>query len=1167
MQLMQSLSKRKRQVRFSRLTPSTELPSFDVLEWIPGSGVPLAGRHAKHAASAHRPDDRRSMCSNEGPTHLSDHNAFDASLGSWRCLRTLSLRGDILTLEDAESVDMGTARQHEFTWQQGPGGLPPGGAPSDCTDARVGLCLAPVSASEGATDMGAEMALRDALLGNLPNEGSPHGLQRRKQEIPLQEICSIRRHCFEKPLPVLFDARGQLVSEGSDDDTAACGDRATRRISQRRHCRGDTMEMKPNLQWRYELWGPVGVIFTLQGGRRMFLAFASAQHVEQIERLLMRFTTGAALNCPQQHCGFSQPSLTDASAAASKVPSASAGSSVPSTASVHGPLSSRLTPTVVQGSPSQCRSPARKASWGAYVRATSATRFSSRANTASPMVCAFASDALVTSTPLEPHQQTALWASERLPTRPFAAVTAPQTVWAASPAGARRDSGKPPGSGYLYCRLWGEASQYRRYYFKPCTAAGMSHVVHLSRHRLRLWQRLQRFFGSGKRSVSLDLRLISVSPSAVHENVLCLTCPVVSSAESRSLESPGRGVALAGRVTESVAPRGARRRELELPTACRVHLEALARSPEERTMWLAWFRSRGVTVQPPVDGAQVGDEAGGERALEISATLEPFRSAKPLPTSPVSGPGQETVHSNPVDLSVEVVVTPLCSEPSPSLKPLAISSPYLPLKEQLEGRRVETPVTLKMAAVPGRSSPWALNPSKGSPSLSKPLSTAGKGVGKEPHMAWSPAVASGQDDREEEEELTVVVDDDASVSSTQRSEAVELHSPLLMVRSDPSKPARAETPPCHTQASPLLTEAARRQGSRGGGAAEAPNLFASAEEVLTIDHAVARTGRTLAAPIAAPMYLEDTTSSRASGLERSNEMQSPVMTVNSPQAFSHSAMAPTSWGGIRGHGPSQEGKAPLATGEAPLCRTAVAQQAIGMPLPETEGKSSEPDALEATTDGDVASAALKASRTAVRLACASTAPKVDRSSSSNSIGTPPRTAEPETAAAQSVALEPLVAVPSQQIWPAPGIKVCPPLGTPPKRMQGMTGSRVCGGDPASGVHYEVHAIREASALSSPASSSPEKPDKVDGGTDDAQFSDASLSLSVRDSGLLTSWRSAVDPRLMQFLEPYVDETGGDQASNRCDSGHRVGDSPMEAASTPFDLHVVPSRDYHDVCAT
>ncbi|KAG5497953.1 hypothetical protein GH5_02749 [Leishmania sp. Ghana 2012 LV757] len=1196
MQSMPSLSGPKRQVRFSLLPPSTRSLSFDVLEWIPGSGVPLARLHSRRGASEHCPDGRGFGSFKEGPTHLSDCNAFEASLGSWRCFRTLSCCGDTLVIEDAELVDVGAARRHQFTWQQGPGRLPSGGSTNANYQESVDFWRALVPAFENATDNGSEMVPRDLLFTNWTNERPPRHLHCPRREIPMQDIYSLRRHCFQKPVPLLFDARGQSISQGSRDDTAVGGNDVKRLLPHRRHRRGDDSRMRPNLQWRYELWGPVGVIITLRGGCRMFLAFASAQHAEQLEGLLMSSATGAEISCRQQRCHFSHESRTDASASSSNVPTGSPDNGMPSGGSVGGQLVTRLSSSVVQHSPLQSRAPVRLASCEVSLQGTPATCFSSQAHPVFPLAWAFAGDSLASSTPAEPHQQTAFLSSENSPSRPSATVVESQAVGCASPADARRGSSKPPGSGCLYCRPWGEASRYRRYYFRLCTTTGMSHKVHLSRHRLRLWQRLQRVFGFRKRSVSLDLRHTSVSPSATHENVLCVTSQVESSAEFKLAEPLGGGVALTGPANESIGLRSARRRELELRGDSLIIFEALARSPEERMMWLAWFRSHGAAIKAPIGATRLGDGAGDRPTLETSATFKQLDCEQLIPTPLACSPRQGTVLFNPADHPVPICVTPAFSgEAFPSLKPLAMGSPHLPLKETFEGRRGGFPAVTETAAAPWLSSPSILYPSKGSPSLGKPLPTAGKDVGNQSDTEPPLAAATDFGDRtEEEEELTVVVEDEDCVQSAQWPETTEAYSPLNLTRSDTSKLDDTNAPRCRTAASPLLTEAARRPLSRSGRATEAPNTIAVAKELSKTATTAISKVRTLAATIAAPMYLEDTTSSNASSSGGSKKLQPqpPAMAANSPRASSHSTTAPTPRDGLSDHMQSKEGKVQLAAGDAPLGDTAAAQRAIIAPVPNAEVDNSDPDTPAEATDGGAAPVPISALITTVRTSCVLTAPESGRLSASNSIGTPPRTARLETAVAYSVALESLVAAGSQQMWrpsntnppaAAPRIfapsalqssmeRLTPsstrsfsPLEAPPKSALGMMSGQLCHWDRAKGADREAHTINDASTLCSPAPSSREKPEKGGRETDDARVSDAFSSRSLLDSGLLPSWSSAVDPRLRQFLEPYIEETDGDQASRYCDSCRRGSDTLIEAALTPFDLHVVPSREHRDGC--
>ncbi|KAG5473178.1 hypothetical protein CUR178_03097 [Leishmania enriettii] len=1196
MQSTPLLSGPKREVRFSLLPQSNRAISFDVLEWIPGSGVPLARLHSRRGASEHCPDGRGFVSFSDGPTHLIDFNAFEASFGSWRCFRTLSCCGDALVIEDAELVDVGAARRHQFTWQQGPGRLPSGGATNASYQESVDFWRALVPAFENTTDNGAEMVPRDTLLTNWTDERPPRHLHCPRREIPMQDICSMRRHCFQKPVPLLFDAGGQSISQGSRDDTAVGGDDVKQVLPHRRHRRGDGSGMRPNLQWRYELWGPVGVIITLRGGHRVFLAFASAEHAEQLEGLLMSSATGAEISCRRQRCHSSHESRTDASASFSNLPTGSADNGMPSGGSGGGPIVTRLSSSVVQHSPLQSRASMRLASCETSLQGASATCFSSQAHPVSPLARAFAGDSLVSSTPAEAHQQTAFLLSENSPSRSSAAVVGSQAVGRALPAGARRGSSKPPGGGCLFCRPWGEALRYRRYYFRMCTSTGMSHMVHLSRHRLRLWQRLQQIFGISKRSVSLDLRHTSVSPSSTHENVLCVTSQVESSAEFKLAEPLGGGVALTGPANESIGSRAACRRELELRTDRLIIFEALARSPEERMMWLAWFRSHGAAIKAPIGTTRLWDGAGDRPTLETSAAFKQLDCEQLIPTPLASRPREGTVLSNPADHPVPISVKPVFSREATSLlKPLAMDLPHLPLKEVFEGRRGGFPAVTETAAAPRLSSPSILYPSKGSPSLGNALLTVGKDVGKQSHTEPPLAAATDSGDRaEDEEELTVVVEDEDCGQSAQWPEATEPYSPLNLSRNDTSRLDDTNAPPCRTAASPLPTEAARRPLSRSGRAAEAPNMIAVAKELSMAAATAISKGRTLAAPIAAPMYLEDTTSSNASSSEGSKKLlpQPPAMVASSPRASSHSTTAPTPRDGLSDRMQHKEGKVQLAAGDAPLGDTAAAQRTIIAPVPNAEVANSDSDTPAERTDGGAAPVPLRALITTVRTSCVLTAPESDRLSASNSIGTPPCTTTLEAAVAYSAALESVVAAGSQQMWrpsntnppaaaprifapsaiqssmerPTPSsTRSFSPLEAPPKSAQGIMDGQLCHWDRAKGADREAHTINDASTLCSPAPSSREKPEKGGRETDDARVSDALSSHSILDSGLLPSWSSAVDPRLRQFLEPYIEETDGGQASRCCDSCRRGGDTLIEAALTPFDLHVVPSREHCDGC--
>ncbi|CAG9578426.1 hypothetical protein LMJF_30_1950 [Leishmania major strain Friedlin] len=1170
MQAERSLGEPKRRARFSPLPMSTPLLSFDVLEWIPNSSESLARLPVGRAASVYPPDSRASVAPSEGRVHPRDCTAFESSCGSWTCFRTLSRCGDALVLEDAQLVDVGAARRHGFTWQQGPDRLPSGGVRTGYIGASAGCRRTLASVSENAMDIGADIVPRDSLLADRRYERPAPPAQCRKRGIPMQDIHSVCRHCFQKPVTLVFDARGHSISARDSADTTARGDRAKRVLAQSRHHRSSGLEMALALQWRYELWGPVGVIFTLRGGRRIFLAFASTQHAEQIVELLASFATGAELGRRQPSDSSPHRSSTGASASFSQVPAWSAGDDIPFAASASGPHAAPLS----SGGLQRCASPScasvHIASCEASLRGAPATPCSPQAGSAFSSAWASGAPWLVSSTPAGPQtgkrwRKTGSFTDENSPSPLSDTVPASQEVGGALAARARRDSSRVPGGGYLYCRPWGEASRYLRYYLRVCTTAGRSHVVHLSRHRLRLWQRLRQVFGNERRTVSLDLRRASVCPSAAHENLLRVTYQAESFAQYKSLQPLGGGVVFVGPVSDFAASRAARRRELELCADYSVVFEALAKSPEERTSWLAFFCSRGAAVQAPVDAAQLGDYADVLLTPEKPVAFQQLGGESLLATSPASGPGQEMLLSSTADQCMPTWETPTFSaEAVSSLKPLSNGSPHLPLKEQSEGRRGGCRAAAETAAALRLSTLYRTYPSNVSPSLPERHPAADEHASTLTSPSPLSAVAAGTGDRqEEEEELTIVVEDDELDRTTPCPEAAEPHSPGYMMQSDPSTMDHTATPPRRTSASPVLDEGGRWLRSGTGRAVEAPNIMAAANESSKAHQRLANTRLTMAGTIVAPMYLEDTTSSEVSSHERLNALPPQL-----PAKYETS-------------------KIRRGAGETLLDHTAAAQGALGTPLFTVEVNSAGRHTPVATANGSATPVPLKAPSTVVASASVLAEEHLRRSRSSNGVNTPPRTSELETAAFTTTTLGSLVVGLSQRMWQTPnrslsldapldatppaalrnGAEKPAPTGTksssapqaPPASLPGMmTGHRLRHQDAINGLVDENHTMHDTLASCSPAPSSGGRPGKGDGDTDDARGSDASSSsFSTRDRDSLSSSSSAVDPRLSQFLEPYVNETSLDQVGGR----HRGDGVSIGVPVTPFDLHLIPPREY------
>nr|CCM17578.1 hypothetical protein, unknown function [Leishmania guyanensis] len=1166
----QSLSERQRHARFSLLPSSTAFLSFDVLEWIPSkdsaSGELLALRPARGVASEHRYNSSASVASRERRVHPRDCSAFESSVGSWACFRTLSCYSDILVLEDAQSVDVGAAHRHEYTWQQGPSCLPLEGEVNASFGASTDHRPMPASVSHNATHIGTDIVPREALLTTRRLGRPAHGQHHPTHEIPMRDVHSVRRHSFQTPISLLFDARGHLISERESSDTAARSDRAKWLVPRRRHHRNGSSPKVSSLQWRYELWGPVGVTFTLRGGRRIFLAFASAQHAEQIEKLLIRFATGAKLIREEQRCHFNQRNNTDASASVLQMPARSADDDMPYAASAGEVFVAPLSPGVLQRTSLQSFTSEREAS----LHKAPATPPSPRVDTASPSTWAFAAHSLVSSTPAGLPPQTVVFARGNSLLGLSGTATASHEVGCAPAWETRCGSSKPPGRGYLYCRPWGEASRYRRYYLKMSTTAGMSHIAHLSRHRLRLWQRLQQAFGNDKHSVWLDLRRTSVSPSTTHENLLLLAPQVESFTQHKNVELLGSGVTLVGPASKSSAARAARRREPELCTGRPVVFEALAKSPEERTLWLAWFCSHGATVPTPVSDVQMGDSADVLPTPEASAVFRQLGGTELFTTSPAIGAEQNAFLSNTADRWVSSWETSTLSvETFPSAKPLGIGTPRLPLKEPSEGQRGGLRAPAEAIAAPRLSPPFPEDLSKASSFLRKSLLASGKHVSRRAHVQPPPALAFSTGDRKgSEAELSIVVEDDDLDKVALYPETAVPHSAGRLMRSDSATVDHVVAPLCRTPAPPLLAEAARWPRSSSERAAEAPNIIAVAEEKPKTGHTVTSNG-----PSAAPMYLEDTASSELSSPERSDESPPQLLATTEKSPRPSSSISTPQDGS---NSPKQYNKSETHRGhsETPLEPTEAAQRATCTASSTVALVTSQPSRPATTTDGGATPAPLKASLTVAASTSFPAEQYQDRSGCLNSGSTPPRTVKPEAAFFTATSVEVSFTTLSQQMRPTSNrisSTGAQPSAAPPaalrRTMEKPTGTsssgrmdhQLCDESVISGLRHGARVIQDTSTSSSPAPSSRESLVKGDGDTHDARVSEmSSLSPLAPERGLLPSSSSVVDLRLLQFLEARVSETSDDQAGSCRGSCRRGGGTPIRLASTPFDLHVVPS---------
>ncbi|KAK7201077.1 hypothetical protein NESM_000167800 [Novymonas esmeraldas] len=893
-------SEPERQVRFSSVPPSAPLFSFDVLEWSPGGGGggggggasrSLSQLYARRSGSEQRLGSRASVGSSDERVDPRDRAAFSPTAGTWTCFRSLACCGDVLVLSDTALVDVGVARRHEFTWQQGPGRVPSSGAAASANASfgahagwRQTLALGSLGAGDGGGGASADMVPRESLLCHRRGAAP-----RQRLEVPLQDIHSIRRHCFQKPVPLLFNALGCTVTDGDgrggevdEDGDAARGDHNQWLLPPppRRRRDGDRVgdgEGDGRLRWRYELWGPVGVIFALRGGRRLCLAFASAQHAEQMEELLIDFAAGAGLGRRPQGSSRQAAQLRSpgASATLSQIPAWTSGDGMPSAApGVSGSsFGVPLSPPQLPLSPSHSHATVHRVSGEASSYAGAATTAAAAAAAGPPSPRSFGGGSVRPSAsaahvvPLAMAGSLAPAASS--PTRTTAAAAVPPPV-----AHARGAVGKVPGGGYLYCRPWGEAARHRRYYLKLSSAARPSHVVHLSRHRVQLWQRLQHALGNEPRCVSLDLRRTTVAASATHDRVLRVTSLVDSFAQFKDVVPLGGEVGLASAADESASVRAARRREVELCTGRPVVFEALAKSPAERSAWMTWFHCRGADVESAAHDAAAAPGRGR------SAPFQPLGGERLLATSPAGGPGRGMLLSGTVDQWVSKCLVPAtsastCSSPEPR----PIPAPQLPLKEQSASQRGG--VAPASAAVPASST--SSQERESTAASPRPFSFAPVGVDSraQPAAATAPVMEKRavQDaaEEEEEEEPSIVVEDD------ERDGAPPLPSTRVR-RSDPSILAHTLAPSRRDSVSTQLMEAARLLQD---GAAFAPETMPTLAAI---------------AGGAAAVYLKDTSSSTSSSSSRGSASpavthesppQLPATNVNSPQSPPPSTAAPT----------------------------------------------------------------------------------------------------------------------------------------------------------------------------------------------------------------------------------------------------------------------------------
>lgn len=730
---------RSPRVRFSSVPPSTPLFTFSVLEWTPASGL-LAHLYPKRATSLQRLANNASTTSTEEERRdPRDRVVFENTAGTWSCFRQISCCGDVLVLEDAETIDVGPPRRHEYTWQQGPGRLPSVENGNTSFGANGGWRQTLASVTQSVSEQDADAARH----GTLVSRPSHH-----RREIPLQDVHSVRRHVFKRPLPLTFNYDGRLSEGGTEEP------RASRSKGSHHNAGSDDLD---SLEWRYELWGPVGLIFMLRGGARLFLVFASGQHAEQMEELLIDFASGRGLQRRQRQASAASVANAAAAAAAAAVApnnstaaTLAAPTNLSESAGHFNGAGSPVSPGV-PGSPAVSYASLRLASPEASFQVLPSSPLLSLANNSLALADAaahrsssagfMASGASIASagggTPSlapQPHPRlnlpgpslmtsasaftlgtahtntsTVMATNTNTNTNGSSATPLSPTVnsTSASSRASLTTSPKTPAAGYLYCRPWGEAVRHLRYYLRPASASPLNgSLVRLSRHRLHAWQKIRQTLGQEPRCVAMDLRLTYLTPSSTHENVFRVESVVDTYAQYKDVVPLGGAVATAGPGDEAPSMMAARRREMELCRARPIVFEALAKTREERAEWLAWLQARGATVLRP--------EATAAPHMTVAATKNSSRpvpkpakeSFQPLghqyfPSSPAgSGSAPELSGANSVDRWVATCGVPSSgTELSPTADPLGgtrpqLSQPQLPLKES-DSERGSTSASLR----------------------------------------------------------------------------------------------------------------------------------------------------------------------------------------------------------------------------------------------------------------------------------------------------------------------------------------------------------------------------------------------------------------------------------------------------------------------------------------
>lgn len=612
-------------MRFSSLPPSTPLFIFSVLEWTPASGI-LAHLYPKRSTSLQRLEHNASLTTTEEERRdPRDRAVFVSTAGTWTCFRQVSCCGDVLVLEDAESIDVGPPRRHEYTWQQGPGRLPSVESRSASFGATGGWLQTLASVSQSVAETDAD------TVGHGTHVVRPWHHHHNHREIPLQDIHSVRRYVFKRPLSLTFSSTGNVVDPAGQEEF-----RRGRPKSSHHESDADDLD---GLEWRYELWGPVGLIFMLRGGARLFLVFASGWHVEQMEEILIDFASGRGLQRrlqQQRQASFStvsgavlatQPPVSVAESASGLRMASPTSPGVPdSPALSYASLRLGSPETSFQGAPG----PLSQTQGSSVALADAAAHLSSFTL---PLNSGTSVVSTIGTPSVEPHypkpwpapSSVAVSVASASRTGPLTAspnITSTSTS-ASSPMGVALPS-KPPATGYLYCRPWGEAVRHRRYYFRPVSPT--SALMRLSRHRLHAWQKIRQTLGQEPRSIAVDLRQTYLTPSSTHENVFLAESVVDTYAQYKDVVPLGGAVATAGTGDEAPSVIAARRREMELCRARPIAFEALAKTKEERSEWLTWLQAHGATILQPeaTDAPHMGASAKGRSRTMAKQAKESF---------------------------------------------------------------------------------------------------------------------------------------------------------------------------------------------------------------------------------------------------------------------------------------------------------------------------------------------------------------------------------------------------------------------------------------------------------------------------------------------------------------------------------------------------------------